>query len=113
MKNFSFEELNLFTLNCVKIKRTYTNVVMRKNCISISSNQGKLKKDNVEKPNIVVNEVKLKINGIPQQKKCVRQLNSKKYEDKNLIINYFLLMNFNYVCYIITLNIYFNFKRNT
>ena len=47
------------------------------------------KKDNVEKPNILVNEVKLKINGIPQQKKCVRQLNSKKYEDKNLIISYY------------------------
>ena len=86
----------------MKINKTKTNVVIRKNCVSISSNQGKSKKDNVEKPNILVNEVKLKNNGIPQQKKCVRQLNSKKYEDKNLIISYYYLMNYNIVCYIIT-----------
>ena len=88
-KNSSFEESSLFVFNCVKTNKTYINVVTRKNCNSISSNQGKSKKDNVEKPNILVNEVKLKINGIPQQKKCVKQLNSKKYEDKNLIISYY------------------------
>ena len=89
LKNSSFEEPSLFVFNCVKTTKTKINVVTRKNCISISSNQGKSKKDNVEKPNILVNEVKLKNNGIPQQKKCVRQLNSKKYEDKNLIISYY------------------------
>ena len=44
--------------------------------------------DHIAKPKILVKEVRLKINGIPQQKKCVRQLNSKKYEDKNLIMSY-------------------------
>ena len=43
----------------------------------------------LKKPKILVKEVRLKINGIPQQKKCVRQLKSKKYEDKNLIISYY------------------------
>ena len=89
LKNSSFVELSLFVFNCVKTNKTYIRVVTRKNCNSISSNQGKSKKDNVEKPNILVNEVKPKNNGIPQQKKCVRQLNSKKYEDKNLIISYY------------------------
>ena len=102
LKNSSFVELSLFVFNCVKTNKTYINVVTRKNRNSISSNQGKSKKDNVEKPNILVNEVKLKINGIPQQKKCVRQLNSKKYEDKNLIISYYQFTNYNIICYIIT-----------
>ena len=56
----------------MKINKIKTNVVKRKSCISISSNQGKSKKDNVEKPKILVKEVRLKNNGIPQQKKCVR-----------------------------------------
>ena len=90
LNNFSFEESNLFILTWVKINKTKTNVVTRKNCISISSNQGKSKKANVEKPKILVKELRLKINGIPQQKKWVRQLKSKKYEDKNLIISYYV-----------------------
>tara|TARA_B100001559_G_C16199649_1_gene483835 strand:- start:424 stop:585 length:162 start_codon:yes stop_codon:yes gene_type:complete len=53
----------------VKINKTKTNVVTRKNCISKSSNQGKSKKADVEKPKILVKEVRLIINGIPQQKK--------------------------------------------
>ena len=81
----------------MRINKTKTNVVARKSCISISSNQGKLKKDNVEKPKILVMEVRLKINGIPQQKKCVTQLNSKKYEDKILIISYYKLVNLVYM----------------
>ena len=97
LNNFSFKESDLFILTCVKINKTKTNVVARKNCISISSNQGKLKKDNVEKPKILVKEVRLKNNGIPQQKKCVRQLNSKKYEDKILIISYYKLVNLVYM----------------
>ena len=74
----------------MKINKTKTNVVIRKSCTSISSNQGKSYKANVEKPKMLVKEVRLKINGIPQQKKCVRQLKSKKYEDKNLIISYYV-----------------------
>tara|TARA_B100000035_G_scaffold263515_1_gene235240 strand:+ start:154 stop:291 length:138 start_codon:yes stop_codon:yes gene_type:complete len=43
----------------VKINNTKKNVVKRKKCISISSNQGKSKKANVEKPKILVKEVRL------------------------------------------------------
>jgi len=85
----------------VKINKIKTNVVKRKSCISISSNQGKSKKDNVEKPKILVKEVRLKNNGIPQQKKCVRQLNNKTYEDKNLIIGNFMFTILT-LCYSIT-----------
>ena len=53
----------------MKINKAKTNVVRRKNCIYISSKQVKLKKANVEKPKILVKEVRLKISGIPQQKK--------------------------------------------
>ena len=90
LNNLSFKASNLFILIWVKINKTKTNVVTRKNCISISSNQGKSKKANLEKPKILVKEVRLIINGIPQQKKWVRQLKSKKYEDKNLIISYYV-----------------------
>ena len=85
----------------MKINKIKTNVVKRKSCISISSNQGKSKKANVENPKILVMEVRLKINGIPQQKKCVRQLNNKTYEDKNLIIGNFMFTILT-LCYSIT-----------
>ena len=84
--NLSSDELNFLLLIWVKTNKIKIKVVIRKNCISKSSNQGKSKKANVEKPNMLVNEVKLKNRGIPQQKKCVRQLNRSKYEDKNLIM---------------------------
>ena len=72
LNNFSFEESNLFILTFVIINKTKTNVVTRNSCISISSNQGKSKKDNVEKPKILVREVRPINNGIPQQKKVCK-----------------------------------------